>query len=142
MRSLALVGFGIFCFFTWGTYKISLDLNDQKHIENYYKGKTEEKILIKEIYELSIEDLNVYKIDYLKSNIENGVQVFNKENFIDYIEIINGKLYKLNNFDKLILKCGYKIKKYNETEIEKCVKFNINTFDKENDILYSKESLN
>ena len=45
-------------------------------VENYYKGKTEEKILIKEIYELSIEDLNVYKIDYLKSNIEKILYFF------------------------------------------------------------------
>jgi hypothetical protein len=118
-----------------------VDSATKDSIANHYmKSERIELGKIEKIYDFKFP---IYKVDYSKEYYKDGIKKYVD---VDYIEVDNSKFfaslretlnynkkdfefYKLSNFNKLISKCK---------NDEKCIQFNLGTFNKEDNLSYEK----
>lgn len=115
-------------------------INHYKTISQHRTNGRIELGKIEKIYDFKFP---IYKVEYSKEYYKDGIKKYVD---VDYIEVDNNRFfaslketlnydrrdfefYKINNFDKLISKCK---------NDEKCIQFNLGTFNKEDNLSYEK----
>jgi len=113
------------------------------HYDTISQHSTNGRIMVGKIEKIYDFKFPIYKVEYSKEYYKDGIKKYVD---VDYLEVDNSKFfaslrenlnydkkdfefYKLNNFNKLISKCK---------NDEKCIQFNLGSFNKEDNLSYEK----
>lgn len=142
------------CFANEGINKQFIDSATEDALINHYKTLKQHKtvleigraVTVEKVYDFK---LPIYKVEYSQEFYGNSNDAVKKFIYVDYVQVDNKRFipslmktlrydrkdfdfYKINNFNKLVAKCK---------NDEKCIQFNLGSFNKEDNISYEKTKL-